>query len=100
VFPDYSPDGCKIAHEDDAGGNGDIYVMNADGSDHHDVSNDPSVEFGAAGSPDGSEIAFLSTRTRTRLIHLMNADGSNQHALTGGTQFRPAWQPRGTGSLR
>ena len=80
-----------------AAGNGDIYVMNANGSNQHDVSNDPSFEIGAAWSPDGSQIAFLSTRTGTRLVYVMNADGSNQYAVTGGTntQFVPGWQPRG-----
>jgi Tol biopolymer transport system component len=99
-LPDWSPDGSKIAYFDAAAGNPDIFVMNADGSDQHDVSNNPSLEFGAAWSPDGTQIAFLSDRTGTRLVYLMNADGSNQHALTGGTntQFVPGWQPRGAGT--
>lgn len=96
-LPEWSPDGTKIAYEDDASGNGDIYVMNADGTDQHDLSNNAASEFGPAWSPDGSSIAFISDRSGTRLVWVMNADGSSQHPLTGGPdkQYVPAWQPRG-----
>jgi TolB protein len=96
-LPDWSPDGSKIAYEDDGYGNGDIMVMDSDGGNPHDVSNNPAEEFGAAWSPDGSQILYVSFASGPRLVYVMNADGSNQHPLTGGTdtQFVPGWQPSG-----
>src|SRR5207244_8872868 len=96
-LPDWSPDGSKLAYEDDGFGNGDIMVMNADGSNQHDVSNGPAMEFSPAWSPDGEQIAYLSFASGPRLVYVMNQDGSGQHPLTGGTstQFVPAWQARG-----
>jgi TolB protein len=72
-------------------------VMNSDGSNQRDVSNNPGQEFGAAWSPDGSQIAYLSFGSGPRLVYVMSADGTNQHPLTGGqdAQFAPGWQPNG-----
>jgi len=95
--PDWSPDGSKIAYQGETTGNGDIYVMNADGSGQTQLTTAPQREFGTAWSPDGSQIAFvrvLGTAQTDRAIYLMNADGSNQHMLTQGSAV-PAWQPRG-----
>ena len=49
----WSPDGSKIAYVDD----GDIYVMNADGSNTRRLTTDPKGDFYPAWSPDGSTIA-------------------------------------------
>jgi dipeptidyl aminopeptidase/acylaminoacyl peptidase len=81
-IPDWSPDGSKIAYEDDATGNGDIYTMNADGSNPTRITTDSDREFGTAWSPDGTTIAYVRIADNTlanRTIYLMNADGSNQH---------------------
>src|SRR6266853_1626602 len=52
--PVWSPDGTKIGFE--AGG--DIYVMNADGSNPVNVTNSPDWNSGIVWSPDGRTIAF------------------------------------------
>ena len=41
VLPEYSPDGSKIAFVSGRDGNGEIYLMNADGSGVKNLTNDP-----------------------------------------------------------
>ncbi|MFP4466164.1 MAG: TolB family protein, partial [Candidatus Goldiibacteriota bacterium] len=40
MYPDWSPDGSKIAFTSDRDGNDEIYVMNADGSGQVRLTND------------------------------------------------------------
>jgi Tol biopolymer transport system component len=104
--PDWSPDGSKIAYLADTHGIadmgnswGDIWVMNADGSGQHAITNGASW-YGTAWSPDGTRIATLDFPSRT-VYTLDAADGSDRqavHPVAGGLQFVPGWQPRGTGA--
>jgi Tol biopolymer transport system component len=103
---DWSPDGSEIAYLADTHGIsdvtpswGDIWVMNADGSGQHPITNGASW-YGTAWSPDGTRIATLDLPSRT-VYTVDAADGSDPqavHPVTGGLQFVPGWQPRGTGS--
>ena len=51
----WSPDGAQIAYAS----SGDIYVMNADGSDVRRLTTDAAEDVRPAWSPDGRQIAFL-----------------------------------------
>jgi Tol biopolymer transport system component len=63
-------------------GNSEIYVMDADGSNQMNLTNNPAVDEYPCWSPDGEKIAFVSNRDGNREIYIMDADGSNQINLT------------------
>jgi Tol biopolymer transport system component len=88
----------QIVFSSGRGGNGDIYVVNADGSGLVQLTTDPAEDFDPAWSPDGSMIAFRSTRDGNDEIYVMNADGSGQRNLTNdpAEDWSPDWSPDGT----
>jgi Tol biopolymer transport system component len=100
----WSPDGRRIVfvREMDAfaGGEGrivgQIFVMNADGSNPVRLSNEPMYDDYPDWSPDGSRIVFSRHWGSDYGIHVMDANGSNLARLTtGGMDFQPRWSPDG-----
>ena len=79
-------------------GEGDIYVMDAGGSDPRRLTDDPAYDAWPTWSPDGSQIAFASTRSGNPDIYLIDADGSNLRQLTHdpAADIWPEWSPDGT----
>ena len=73
----WSPDGRRIVFGTDHDGNGEIYVMNADGTDSAASCSPSSNEFSPEWSPDGRTIAFATDREGNRDIYAMDADGTN-----------------------
>jgi len=61
----------------------DIYVMNPDGSNPINLTNNSSADDSEpAFSPDARKIAFMSNRDGNQEIYVMDANGSNQRRLT------------------
>src|SRR3954464_8707304 len=68
----------RIAFDSARSGNGDVFLMNADGSGPLDVSNDAGIDFQPAFSPDGTKIAFTTQRGGNGEVFTMNADRGRQ----------------------
>jgi len=87
----------KIAFTSDRDGNDEIYVMNADGSEQKNLTNNRALDCSPSWSPTGKKIAFCSKRNGNAEIYVMNADGSEQKNLTNNLsddEF-PSWSPDG-----
>jgi Tol biopolymer transport system component len=92
--PAFSPNGRMIAFDWFRSGACDIYVMRADGSGVHALTDN---EWGQCDTepsftPDGSEIAFTSYHRANPAfvrgqIYLMRADGTDVRPLTGSDDF-------------
>jgi Tol biopolymer transport system component len=63
-------------------GNGEIYVINANGSGLRRLTRNAATDDAPAWSPDGRKIAFMREPDGDGEIYLINADGSGQRRLT------------------
>jgi TolB protein len=79
-------------------GNYEIYLMNADGSNPINLTNNPANDLQPVWSPDGQHIAFSSDRDGHLEIYVMKADGSQQTRLTHSKDgvSTPDWSPDGS----
>ena len=84
---------AQIAFSSGRSGNAEIYVMDADGGNQLNLTNDPGDDRSPAWSPDGNRIAFMSNRDKNTEIYVMDADGGNQLNLTNNphSDGSPAW---------
>jgi Tol biopolymer transport system component len=95
----WSPDGEQIAFRTFRDGNQEIYVMDSDGSDETNITNNPSQDFNPSWSPDGETIVFDADRGGTAFnVWIMNANGSNPEQLTDDPvgDLDPRWLPDGS----
>jgi hypothetical protein len=88
----YSRDGTKIAFEHDQAGLRRIWVMNADGSDAHTITESFTDAVAPTWSPDGSQIAFAAGGS----IWITSAEGIGARQLVAGPNgTEPTWSPDG-----
>ena len=96
----WSPDGTKIAFTSRRdGGNSEIYIMNADGSNQRRFTIDGGVDQQPTWSPDGTRLAWASDRAGNFDIWTAKTDGSDLRQLTLNGAFpdtNPEWSPDGS----
>jgi TolB protein len=92
-YPTWSPDSTRIAFMR----LGDIWTVQANGSDAHALRTTIEEEGWPAWSPSGDKIAYVVGYEGSRTIWVMNVDGSNAHSLTkpGHDDMGVAWSPDG-----
>lgn len=97
--PSWSPDGIQIAFDLRVDNKSDIFIMNVDGTNIQNITNDLAGNNGSPSwSPDGTRIAFASYADNKGDIHTINIDGSDLRRLTTdfGSNSHPSWSPDGT----
>ncbi len=96
VLSGTTPEG-KIAFVSNRDGDREIYVMDPDGLNQINLTNNPDWDEQPAWSPNGRRIAFMSNRGGNSEIYVMDASGRNQINLTNNSSedYEPAWSPDG-----
>jgi TolB protein len=97
--PALSPDGKLILFSlRTSRGDTDLYISELDGSNSHNITNNPAIDTSPTWSPSGKQIAFVSDRIgRVNQIFISDVDGSNVRGIIkeGGDADSPAWSPDG-----
>lgn len=99
--PSWSPDGSKIAFTSSTGGNYEVFVMDADGTDERNLTDSADAsEYRAAWSPDGRRMAYAVLDPAGKAdLWVMNADGSGRKNITDAptlNESEPDWGPKTT----
>jgi TolB protein len=87
LAPDWSPDGQQIAFSRP---DGQIWVVDAAGSNLRQITHSTTTKAGPSWSPDGKEMVFIliknpgSPTDPQPQIGIMNSDGTNERVLTTG----------------
>lgn len=97
--PVWSPDGTQLAFvcQDSIDGNGDISVINADGSGQIRLTSSTARDTNPHWSPSGDQIVFESNAYQNKDIYTVTADGAELTRLTHsrGEDTNPTWSPDG-----
>jgi TolB protein len=99
VFPDWSPDGTKLAYAASSfpGLPFSIEIMNRDGSGKSRIQGTGSSDFFPVWSPDGASLAFVSFAQGDYDLWTIPASGGTPTQITGinAMDVEPAWSPDG-----
>lgn len=99
TFPQFSPDGKRIAFQSARGGANDIWVAKADGTEAVQITKKPDGDNGAPiWSPDGKWLAFGSSRKGGGSdVWIVDSEGGPPRQLTHapGSQGNPSWSHDG-----
>jgi hypothetical protein len=87
----------RIAFCSSREGNSEIDIIDTDGKNQVNLTQNPAWDTYPSWSPDGKKIAFISDRDGNWEIYVMDADGSNVKRLTNHPALDswPEWSPDG-----
>jgi Tol biopolymer transport system component len=94
--PHYSPDGTKIVCER----NGEVWLLNADGTSQVNLTPGAEEGFAPEWSPDGTRIIYSRGTPIGRRIYTMKPDGTDtlkviETGVANSNQYQPSWSPDG-----
>ncbi|HSB29031.1 MAG TPA: protein kinase [Pyrinomonadaceae bacterium] len=99
VRPELSPDGTRFVMRVPRRTQDDIVIVDRDGNNWRDLTNDKFFDRYPRWSPDGKKIVFTSDRSGQYEIWMIDAEGNNLKQLSfnspGDATF-PLWSPDGT----
>jgi eukaryotic-like serine/threonine-protein kinase len=92
----WTPDG-RIVFSSRDGGQSDMWIMDADGSNRRRLTSDAHKDYSPSVSPDGRYLVFETNRTKSNLTDVwrMDLDGGNLTPLTGPGNEEPHLSPDG-----
>ncbi|CAN5213582.1 amidohydrolase family protein [soil metagenome] len=98
AFPDWSPDGRRIAFQSYMGGNYHIWTMRPDGSGLRQLTFGRYDDREPRYSPDGTRIAFSSDRGGSYDVWVLDLrdGGLSRWTRSPVEEFAPTWSPDGT----
>jgi Tol biopolymer transport system component len=97
--PAFSPDGKHLIFTSDEGGQFEIYMANADGSNARQVTNDGKDAENATMTSDGRWLVYASSNVDKGGIRKIRADGTEATQLVKGTGNNPEVSPDGVYAL-
>jgi len=97
IQPALSPDRTRITFSSNRGGNFDLFVMDADGSNLRRVTMDAGGEGEPVWTPDGRQLVYTATRGTATQIAIISVQGGESRLLTvaSGGNHSPAISPDG-----
>ncbi len=94
--PDPSPDGSRVTLYSQDRPEGDLYVVNADGTGLRQLTSDSAIDRVPRWSPDAGRILYFSTRSGPLDVWTIRPDGSDNRQITEGGAGVGAWSPDGS----
>lgn len=88
----------QIVFQSNRDGDYEIFIMNSDGSEQRQLTNNSADDNYPVVSLDGTQVLFESIRDGNWEVYMMNIDGSQQRRLTdaaGSKDRLPTWSPDG-----
>jgi Tol biopolymer transport system component len=87
----WAPDGTRLVYEAPSDAPGQLFTINADGSEKQLHVRMLAHGYAGSWSPDGRKIVYTATAGSTSL-RIMNADGSGKHRIASGPAADPNWR--------
>jgi len=96
-YGSWSPDGAQMTYTARDGDTYEVFVMNADGTEPHAVTNRSSHVYDAVWSPDGRQIIYTNDDGAQQDIYIVNVETGVKRRMTDTSvsEAHPAWSPDG-----